>query len=228
MPIVLFIREEDEVHSVLLSHKPIVMGRSSSCDIRLSDEKISSRHIALKVNSSGKVIIKDLGSTNGTYLNGSLIEESLLMLEDQLFIGAVSLWIDPDQLSIREKQILTRVDGATKLKFINLKGSNTKGLATKAPIAPPEVRQEESAQVKSKNNRYSKPADSATNSYSSKDQALFDLEESSGNTQFIEVPKTSSNDKMRKKSISKNRTKTEPKKSRSLLNFLFSFIKKRS
>lgn len=225
MPVVLLIREEDEVHSVVLSQKPIVMGRSSSCDIRLTDEKISSRHLALKVNSSGKVIIKDLGSTNGTYLNGSQVEESVLMLDDQLFIGAVSLWIDPDQLSVKERQHLTRVDGQAKVKFINLKDTNTQNPSPRAPTPPPEVKKP-AAQRRSLKNAGDTIAHTEV-SLTGKDQTLFDLEEASGNTQFIEVPKTASNEKIKKKINPKIKKKIEPPKPEGLLGKISSIFKKK-
>ncbi len=132
MPIVLLIREDEDVHSVVLSEKPIIMGRSSSCDIKLTDEKVSSRHMAIKVNNLGRVIIKDLESTNGTFLNGSQIQDAYLMIYDQLMIGQVSLWLDEAQLNLKERKILTRVDEIAPVKFINLQGTGTVNPADQA------------------------------------------------------------------------------------------------
>lgn len=140
MPVVLMIREDDETHSVVLTAKPIVMGRSSSCDIKLSDDKISSRHLAIKLNKANRVIIKDLGSTNGTYLNGLKVDESYLMIADQLMIGAVSLWIDEGQLSLKERRILIRADAVAPVKFINLQGTSSSANIPSKPAEPAQAK----------------------------------------------------------------------------------------
>jgi predicted component of type VI protein secretion system len=225
MPVVLLIREEDEVHSVVLSKKPIVMGRSSSCDIRLSDEKISSRHLALMVNSSGKVIIKDLGSTNGTILNGSQIEDAVLMLEDQLMIGAVRLWIDPDQLSARERQILTRSESPAKLKFINLKDTSTQNAKPSAPSLPTEIKKNNL--IDRAKNVSSGKKTFCDESFTGKDQTFFELEESSGNTQFIELPKATQTEKAKSKNSPKLKKKQAPEKPKGIFEKISSLFKKK-
>jgi pSer/pThr/pTyr-binding forkhead associated (FHA) protein len=49
-----------------------VMGRGDQAEIRLEDPFASSRHARL-VPQGGIVVIEDLGSTNGTYLNEELL-----------------------------------------------------------------------------------------------------------------------------------------------------------
>jgi signal transduction histidine kinase/ActR/RegA family two-component response regulator/PAS domain-containing protein len=48
------------------------VGRSTACDIRIGDRAISARHLKLIRTSEG-ILLEDLGSTNGTYLNGELV-----------------------------------------------------------------------------------------------------------------------------------------------------------
>jgi pSer/pThr/pTyr-binding forkhead associated (FHA) protein len=55
----------------------MVIGRNASCDIILDDEMISSQHAKLRF-SDGIIKLKDLNSTNGTYVNGKKINESVL------------------------------------------------------------------------------------------------------------------------------------------------------
>jgi hypothetical protein len=50
-----------------------VLGRGDGTDIRLDDPFASSRHARL-VLQGGVVVLEDLGSTNGTYLNEELVE----------------------------------------------------------------------------------------------------------------------------------------------------------
>ena len=50
-----------------------VLGRGDSAEIRLQDPFASGRHARL-IRQGGIVVIEDLGSTNGTYLNGELLQ----------------------------------------------------------------------------------------------------------------------------------------------------------
>jgi pSer/pThr/pTyr-binding forkhead associated (FHA) protein len=49
-----------------------VMGRGEQAEIRLDDPYASSRHARL-VLQGGRIVLEDLGSTNGTYLNEELV-----------------------------------------------------------------------------------------------------------------------------------------------------------
>jgi len=50
----------------------LVIGRSSSCDIHVPDSEMSRRHAEVSSHDGG-VVVRDLGSTNGTRVNGSMI-----------------------------------------------------------------------------------------------------------------------------------------------------------
>jgi pSer/pThr/pTyr-binding forkhead associated (FHA) protein len=55
-----------------LSAEPVVIGRGSDCQIRLDDDYSSTRHARL-FQSEGEWWVEDLGSTNGTYLDGQRV-----------------------------------------------------------------------------------------------------------------------------------------------------------
>jgi hypothetical protein len=73
---------------------PVVVGRSPGADIVLGDDFVSGRH--LRVSPSGDAIIaEDLGSTNGTLLNGTRLMQVTTMREgDSIDIGAVRLKVE--------------------------------------------------------------------------------------------------------------------------------------
>lgn len=48
----------------------LIIGQHEDCDYRLDDEFVSTRHARLTMNSMGVVYVEDLGSTNGTFVNG--------------------------------------------------------------------------------------------------------------------------------------------------------------
>ena len=63
-----------------------VIGRSSKCDIRVDQESISRNHSKI-VNTGKTVVIRDLDSTNGTYVNDEPVEEFVLRDGDLIKVG---------------------------------------------------------------------------------------------------------------------------------------------
>ncbi len=57
----------------------VVVGRDVGCDLALPDEQISRRHAALEPRADGTVILTDLGSTNGTFVNGHRLAGPVLL-----------------------------------------------------------------------------------------------------------------------------------------------------
>jgi hypothetical protein len=70
---------------------PVVIGRSPGADIVIGDDFVSGRHA--RVSPSGAdVVVEDLGSTNGTMLNGMRIAMPMVVKTgDVIDIGAVRL-----------------------------------------------------------------------------------------------------------------------------------------
>src|SRR5512140_661222 len=52
----------------------VVVGRSSKSDIQVDQESVSRSHAKI-INTGKNIILRDLGSTNGTYVNDQLIDE---------------------------------------------------------------------------------------------------------------------------------------------------------
>jgi Nif-specific regulatory protein len=72
--------------AVTLSEKEVSIGRDSSNDFWVSDRGLSRRHCLL-VNHTGQFILRDLGSKNGTLVNGVPVTEQVLRDGDQITIG---------------------------------------------------------------------------------------------------------------------------------------------
>lgn len=64
----------------------MVVGRTASCNIHLSDSSVSRRHLELVQGSNG-VMLRDLGSGNGTKVNGERVTERILKHMDVVEIG---------------------------------------------------------------------------------------------------------------------------------------------
>ena len=68
--------------------KRLVVGRGLSSDIALYDPTISRRHAELTAGADG-VLVKDLGSSNGTFVNGARVTTGRLQPEDAVTFGRV-------------------------------------------------------------------------------------------------------------------------------------------
>jgi hypothetical protein len=75
---------------ISLTRDPVVIGRLSSNDVVLSDSNVSRRHAELTC-ADGRWILSDLGSTNGSMVNGRMIKEHPLADGDRLAFGTSEL-----------------------------------------------------------------------------------------------------------------------------------------
>jgi pSer/pThr/pTyr-binding forkhead associated (FHA) protein len=67
-----------------------VIGRGAEADLRLADTGVSRAHAEVRLDGS-EVRITDLGSTNGTLLNGRRISSAVLADGDRIEVGATPL-----------------------------------------------------------------------------------------------------------------------------------------
>ncbi|MGI9455015.1 MAG: FHA domain-containing protein [Aeoliella sp.] len=74
-----------------LKKERFVIGRSSECTLRVGSESISRRHCAL-IRSSEGILVRDLGSRNGTFVNGKQIAADTILCDgDAISVGALEL-----------------------------------------------------------------------------------------------------------------------------------------
>jgi hypothetical protein len=66
--------------------KPIVVGRSSDLDMVLVEDMVSRKHARIAMGGEG-IMIEDLGSTNGTFVNGEKVKKAKLKEGDRVLIG---------------------------------------------------------------------------------------------------------------------------------------------
>ena len=98
-------------HLVLQPGSEHLIGRDDACSLRLGDASVSRRHARARLGLDGALTIEDLGSTNGTSVNGRPIESARVRAGDTLEVGAVPMRLE--QLSLDELDhlgtILTRL-----------------------------------------------------------------------------------------------------------------------
>src|SRR5262244_1283358 len=67
---------------------PLVLGRALSSDLPVLDPTVSRRHAEVTIETAG-VSIRDLGSSNGTFVNGNRITSARLAPGDRIIFGKV-------------------------------------------------------------------------------------------------------------------------------------------
>jgi two-component system, cell cycle response regulator len=96
----------------------IVVGRSSKADIQIDQESVSRNHCKL-INTGKSIMLRDLGSTNGTYINDELVDEYVLRDGDLIKIGrCIFKFLSGDNIENayhEEIYRLTTIDGLTQV-----------------------------------------------------------------------------------------------------------------
>ena len=95
-------REDGERRDFTIAPPTVTVGRKNDCDIRIPLAEVSRRHVEFRVESNS-VIVKDLGSANGTFVNNKRVNEAALSPGDHVIIGPVvfTLQVDGKPAEIR-------------------------------------------------------------------------------------------------------------------------------
>ncbi len=85
----------------------VVIGRGENCDLRVPLLSVSRRHCQL--NAEGDTLaVKDLGSSNGTYVNNQRITEQQIEAGDRLVVGPIVFTVQIDGQPEQIKPVKTR------------------------------------------------------------------------------------------------------------------------
>jgi pSer/pThr/pTyr-binding forkhead associated (FHA) protein len=76
----------DQPKQYAINKKTMTIGRSSQCDIQILTHFVSREHARLTIGRGG-VVIEDLGSTNGVFVNSVRIERHELRHSDLVTVG---------------------------------------------------------------------------------------------------------------------------------------------
>ena len=71
---------------------PILIGRAADSQIRLDDHSVSNRHCEIDY-FNGSMVVRDLDTVHGTFVNGARIGESELKPGDELAVGMLTFLV---------------------------------------------------------------------------------------------------------------------------------------
>jgi two-component system, cell cycle response regulator len=101
-----------------LSRPQIIIGRSSKADIQIDQEAVSRNHCKI-INTGNAILLRDIGSTNGTYINDEMVDEYVLRDGDFIKVGrCIFKFLSGNNIENayhEEIYRLTTVDGLTQI-----------------------------------------------------------------------------------------------------------------
>jgi DNA-binding NtrC family response regulator len=95
----LIVRGPDRGESIVVGTVTFTLGSGAGCDVPLSDPTISRRHLGVEPGPDG-VMLRDLGSTNGSFVQGSRFNELTLGFGTEVTIGKTVLKYVPNEEAI--------------------------------------------------------------------------------------------------------------------------------
>ncbi len=101
-----------------LTRPQIIIGRSSKADIQIDQEAVSRNHCKI-INTGNAIMLRDMGSTNGTYVNDEMIDEYVLRDGDFIKVGrCIFKFLSGNNIEGAYHEViyrLTPVDGLTQV-----------------------------------------------------------------------------------------------------------------
>ncbi len=94
MKVVLVRFKDEQRKDFPLEGETTILGRRPDCGLRIQTNDVSRQHCEIRVDD--EVHVKDLGSSNGTYVNGKRVAETTLQAGDRLGVGPVMFVVQID------------------------------------------------------------------------------------------------------------------------------------
>lgn len=95
------IAADETFHDILLDELPATIGRAQHANVSVADRWVSRLHCQIQVVDDD-VIVRDLGSSHGTFVNGERVTETVLRSGDRLGVGLTSFvtWLEHDRVTL--------------------------------------------------------------------------------------------------------------------------------
>lgn len=190
MAIILLIKTPDGEVTELPILNRVVMGRSSASDFKIADDKMSGMHCAFEVTSKGQLLFKDLGSSNGSFINNSQVQEVHMSVNDVIRVGDTLIRIDEKRLGPSDRAAI----GVSKVKASEQKTLPGLSQIKKKPEEKKEIKIDGKKRPtiglsdKMKQEKEKDKEDRENNKIKwGSTKNVMDKESTSGNTKFLEL-----------------------------------------
>ena len=112
--VLVMFRSDGERRSFSIARDMTVIGRREDCDLRIPLGEVSRKHCRL-IRDGDALKLEDLGSSNGTYLNGQRVQESQLNPGDTLQVGPVVFVLQVDGEPAADSPTIVRLTGTCRV-----------------------------------------------------------------------------------------------------------------
>lgn len=98
---------------IIPPERSVVIGRTEQCDITIPGTHLSRRHTELRIQGS-KLLVKDLGSSNGTFLNDKSITEAMAENGDRLRLDVYTFRLVAPDTEVHKTRVRASIDSISK------------------------------------------------------------------------------------------------------------------
>jgi pSer/pThr/pTyr-binding forkhead associated (FHA) protein len=119
------------VPRLVIREDSLLIGRDPACDRVIDLPMISSRHARL-VRRAGSLVIEDLASANGTFVNGRRVDQATPVTDgDTIGLGSHTLvLVDDSRVAANEGAVAARPDATARVEIPGAAGARTSGQTT--------------------------------------------------------------------------------------------------
>jgi pSer/pThr/pTyr-binding forkhead associated (FHA) protein len=98
-----------------MDQNEIIVGRDTTCDIQIDNIAVSREHATI-IKGPNYYFIEDMGSKNGTFVNGKKINKKFLKADDEVIIGKHCLQIILDEdAAVKKKKNVKGIDSTYRM-----------------------------------------------------------------------------------------------------------------
>jgi HD-GYP domain-containing protein (c-di-GMP phosphodiesterase class II) len=116
---------------------PVTIGRMPQCEVQVDDQAVSRKHCTVEA-AADALLVLDLGSANGTFLNDQQIERAQMWPGDRLRVGSTVLECRPSDPKVSDHTAYLTTDHSTVESVIRkrIEPSQLEWLTSSQPAAP--------------------------------------------------------------------------------------------
>jgi pSer/pThr/pTyr-binding forkhead associated (FHA) protein len=98
---------------IIMPDRAVIIGRTDRCDITIPGTHLSRRHTELRIQGS-QLLVKDLGSSNGTFLNDKSVTEATAENGDRLRLDVYTFRLVAPDTDVHKTRIRATIESISK------------------------------------------------------------------------------------------------------------------